>query len=203
MAGARTGMSSQFTQTDPLPLGTGSPFESAYMYGLGNPAVYVDPSGLRAAHGGYASELEQCQATAGQAWEKGWTAVINRSSGECQYIEGRIDQDCFSGNAFTAGFRCNQIRRAGITAFNDSVNPVAIAYNSGRMCGEAIQQHSAGKGLLGCGGAIVNAYAHAKLAGSTSQAGRATANTTRTVVIYFQSCPGADRPMVQPSLDSR
>ena len=37
----------QFTQTDPAPLGAGHPFESAYAYGLNNPLVYTDPSGLR------------------------------------------------------------------------------------------------------------------------------------------------------------
>ena len=36
-----------FTQTDPLPLGAGSAFESLYVYGGNNPAVYTDPSGLR------------------------------------------------------------------------------------------------------------------------------------------------------------
>jgi hypothetical protein len=37
----------QFTQTDPAPLGAGSAYESAYVYGLNNPLVYTDPSGLR------------------------------------------------------------------------------------------------------------------------------------------------------------
>jgi hypothetical protein len=39
--------SAQFTQTDPLPLGAGSVYESAYVYGLNNPLGYTDPSGLR------------------------------------------------------------------------------------------------------------------------------------------------------------
>ena len=37
-----------FTQTDPLPMGAGSAFESAYAYGRNNPVRYVDPTGLRA-----------------------------------------------------------------------------------------------------------------------------------------------------------
>ena len=36
-----------FTQTDPLPYGPGSTFESAYAYAGNNPVVYTDPSGLR------------------------------------------------------------------------------------------------------------------------------------------------------------
>ena len=36
-----------FTQTDPLPAGPGTAFESAYVYAGNNPAVYTDPSGLR------------------------------------------------------------------------------------------------------------------------------------------------------------
>ena len=36
-----------FTQTDPAPLGAGTAFESAYVYGLNNPVMYTDPSGLR------------------------------------------------------------------------------------------------------------------------------------------------------------
>jgi GH24 family phage-related lysozyme (muramidase) len=38
----------QFTQTDPLALGVGSSFESAYVYGFSNPALFVDPTGERA-----------------------------------------------------------------------------------------------------------------------------------------------------------
>lgn len=36
-----------FTQTDPMPMGAGTAFESAYVYGLNNPLRFVDPSGLR------------------------------------------------------------------------------------------------------------------------------------------------------------
>jgi RHS repeat-associated protein len=39
----------RFTQTDPMPLGAGSVYESAYAYAGNNPAVYVDPSGMRKA----------------------------------------------------------------------------------------------------------------------------------------------------------
>ena len=38
----------QFTQTDPMPTGAGSAFESPYVYGMNNPLMYTDPSGLRA-----------------------------------------------------------------------------------------------------------------------------------------------------------
>ena len=37
----------QFTQTDPLPMGAGSAYESSYVYGGDNPNMYSDPSGLR------------------------------------------------------------------------------------------------------------------------------------------------------------
>lgn len=37
----------QFTQTDPMPYGAGSAFESAYAYAMSNPLMYIDPSGLR------------------------------------------------------------------------------------------------------------------------------------------------------------
>ena len=42
-------MLEQFTQTDPMPMGVGSAFESAYVYGMNRPTVMVDPSGLRGA----------------------------------------------------------------------------------------------------------------------------------------------------------
>ena len=37
----------RFTQTDPMPMGAGTAYESSYVYGLNNPLVYVDPSGER------------------------------------------------------------------------------------------------------------------------------------------------------------
>ena len=37
----------QFTQTDPMPYGPRHAYESAYVYAGDNPAVYMDPSGLR------------------------------------------------------------------------------------------------------------------------------------------------------------
>lgn len=36
----------RFTQTDPMPMGAGTAFESSYAYVGSNPLVYVDPSGL-------------------------------------------------------------------------------------------------------------------------------------------------------------
>lgn len=39
----------QFTQTDPLQADIGAPYPSSYVYGNNNPAVFVDPSGERAA----------------------------------------------------------------------------------------------------------------------------------------------------------
>jgi hypothetical protein len=36
-----------FTQTDRVPMGAGSSFESAYVYGRNSPLVFVDPAGLR------------------------------------------------------------------------------------------------------------------------------------------------------------
>lgn len=45
--GSMTGERVLFTQTDPMPRGAGSAFESPYAYANNNPAVYVDPSGLR------------------------------------------------------------------------------------------------------------------------------------------------------------
>ncbi len=36
-----------FTQTDPMPYGAGSNFETTYAYGRNNPALYTDPTGLR------------------------------------------------------------------------------------------------------------------------------------------------------------
>ena len=41
-----------FTQTDPMPLGAGSVFESSYVYGSNRPTVMVDPSGLRGSAAG-------------------------------------------------------------------------------------------------------------------------------------------------------
>ena len=38
-----------FTQTDPLPAGLGSVYESTYVSGMNNPLKYTDPSGMRAA----------------------------------------------------------------------------------------------------------------------------------------------------------
>jgi hypothetical protein len=42
-----TGVVEYFTQTDPMPYGPGSAFESAYVYASNRPTVMVDPSGLR------------------------------------------------------------------------------------------------------------------------------------------------------------
>ena len=36
-----------FTQTDPMPMGAGSAYESSYVYAGDNPNIYSDPSGLR------------------------------------------------------------------------------------------------------------------------------------------------------------
>ena len=47
MSSRRVCNGGHFTQTDPMPLGAGSAFESAYVYGNNNPLVYTDPSGLR------------------------------------------------------------------------------------------------------------------------------------------------------------
>lgn len=53
-----------FTQTDPLPLGAGSAFESAYVYGLNNPLVYIDPTGLRGQVAGRSNvKVLGCQVT--------------------------------------------------------------------------------------------------------------------------------------------
>lgn len=49
-------LSQHFTQTDPTPLGAGSAYEQPYAYGMNNPLVYVDPTGLRAS-GGVPNEL--------------------------------------------------------------------------------------------------------------------------------------------------
>jgi hypothetical protein len=43
----------QFTQTDPMPYGPGTAFESSYVYGRNSPLVFTDPSGRRA---GYPSQ---------------------------------------------------------------------------------------------------------------------------------------------------
>jgi hypothetical protein len=37
----------QFTQTDPMPYGSGHAYEASYVYGRNNPLMYTDPSGLR------------------------------------------------------------------------------------------------------------------------------------------------------------
>lgn len=42
-----------FTQTDPLPLGVGSPFESSYVYAGARPTVMTDPGGKRFGLSGY------------------------------------------------------------------------------------------------------------------------------------------------------
>ena len=42
-----TAVAERFTQTDPMPLGAGSSFEASYVYGMDNPMMFTDPSGLR------------------------------------------------------------------------------------------------------------------------------------------------------------
>jgi RHS repeat-associated protein len=47
----------RFTQTDPMPLGAGSAFESVYVYGGDMPTVMVDPGGKRFGLGGHSDSL--------------------------------------------------------------------------------------------------------------------------------------------------
>jgi hypothetical protein len=43
----------RFTQTDPMPMGAGSPFESSYVYAGARPTVMTDPGGERFGFGAY------------------------------------------------------------------------------------------------------------------------------------------------------
>ena len=52
-------LENQFTQTDPMPYGPGTAFESSYVYGYNNPLMYVDPSGER-------GQLQGCARFPGQ-----------------------------------------------------------------------------------------------------------------------------------------
>jgi hypothetical protein len=48
-------LSADFTQTDPMPTGTGSSFEGSYVYAGARPTVMTDPGGTRFGLGGYRS----------------------------------------------------------------------------------------------------------------------------------------------------
>jgi RHS repeat-associated protein len=56
--------SGRFTQTDPMPYGAGNSFEGAYVYGLNNPVMYTDPSGLRGQLAGCALKNNPIQSRA-------------------------------------------------------------------------------------------------------------------------------------------
>ncbi len=128
-----------FTQTDPMPYGVGHPFENLYGYGRNNPMLYTDPTGLRAN-----AEMEKCRRTGSKAREKGWTAVINNATGQCQYILGLFDADCFDGQTglaggleSLAGAGCDQVGSAGRAGFIEGVKTIT----PGGSCPAAIRNH--------------------------------------------------------------
>jgi RHS repeat-associated protein len=49
----------QFTQTDPMPMGLGSPFESAFVYVGDRPTFLIDPSGMRGQESGFAKQAKE------------------------------------------------------------------------------------------------------------------------------------------------
>jgi hypothetical protein len=91
----------QFTQTDPQPLGAGSPFESAYVYAGNDPTVYTDPSGLRKVQ-------KPCKAPDWrQTLRLYGKALTNGSFSDCEKLQGRAvvgvhEQYIQGGNATTS-----------------------------------------------------------------------------------------------------
>jgi hypothetical protein len=75
-----------FTQTDPTPLGAGSPFEQAYAYARSNPLTYIDPSGLRA------TSAKECRAPNWRQTFKLYGKALNPFSGEFNECENRQAQ---------------------------------------------------------------------------------------------------------------
>jgi Alpha/beta hydrolase len=76
-------MSIDFTQTDPMPYGPGTAFESSYVYGRNSPLVFVDPTGLRAAS--LNNFLKQCAANRGAAAPNAALRAAVAGRGSCLY----------------------------------------------------------------------------------------------------------------------
>jgi RHS repeat-associated protein len=72
-----------FTQTDPMPRGAGSAYESSYVYGRNNPLRFTDPSGLRAT---------ACKAPDWRQTFKLYGAALNPFSGDFNECENRQAQ---------------------------------------------------------------------------------------------------------------
>jgi hypothetical protein len=150
---------------------------SAYVYGNNNPLVFVDPSGMRGQATGApaVNAVSPCggaKASAGSylvlapdGWCKnvtnGYSLVYDKAQGYGQVP----DRYCGSETKCVVKPTVGEALRAGVTAANNTVNPVQVAMNSGRACGHGIRDGKALQTALGCGGIFLNAYGTAKIAG--------------------------------------
>ena len=156
-------LSRDFTQIDPLP-GMGSP----YVYGNNNPMRYVDPAGLRAT----TVRLQ----FAGNTYEvpNGWILAYNHKDGGVYQGPSECFQRGFFNNLDDlVGAGCDSVGRAFRKTLNDTINPVAIAINSGRACGEGIRDGDKLKAAQGCIGIVANGVFSGKALGSAAR-GRPT-----------------------------
>jgi hypothetical protein len=149
-----------FTQTDPTPNGAGHPFESAYAYAGNNPAVYVDPSGLR----------KTCKAPG--------VATTFKLFGKAL-----VDKLPFVSSNFS---EC-QARQGGAIAgvYEEDVVPVAkvVAVGAatvvtGGLAGTAVVGAGGGLVLAGCTAGAAGSFVPAAMANSGADAAKTIAGGT-------------------------
>jgi RHS repeat-associated protein len=108
-----------FTQTDPMPYGAGTAYESSYVYGRNNPLLMNDPTGLRAQRGG-------------GFWSGLWNAAEGFSIGTSRSVFCGATLFTFDGCIDPV---VDNIQQNGVVqGVNLTLNPLIPAVNAGVAC---------------------------------------------------------------------